>query len=327
MRVPRWYQELRDFDWNELVELDTFDVWPTSVKNVLVALFFSVCLFAGYVLLVRGLMAAAENAEALATELGHELQTQQSELLAVNRERQMLANLQSKVAEQAGQLLTRAGVPALLDLLTESAAANGLQIDELELESEVEQAFLVRLPMRLVARGAYRSVVTFWQELAAYPLLVVPLDFQLSSSEQDDELRLELKLEAYRATGAFSEAGGLAWQRPTLHAAPPTRNPFATRSNGSPAKDDEHRRRLEALEHVDLSELTLCGTLARGGQRWALVRDPTGLITRVGIGARMGRNEGRVVAISREHIELIERRVEEDEWRERRSVLRLARPD
>jgi type IV pilus assembly protein PilP len=65
-------------------------------------------------------------------------------------------------------------------------------------------------------------------------------------------------------------------------------------------------RTPEVLESFNIGNLVMVGTLARGGQRWALIRDETGNITRVGIGNYMGRNHGRVVAIGETQIDVTE---------------------
>lgn len=64
-------------------------------------------------------------------------------------------------------------------------------------------------------------------------------------------------------------------------------------------------RRREALEAFDLSELQFVGTLEQE-QIWALVRGPEGVIHRVQNGNYMGRNHGRIMAISESELKLKE---------------------
>jgi type IV pilus assembly protein PilP len=60
------------------------------------------------------------------------------------------------------------------------------------------------------------------------------------------------------------------------------------------------------LERFNLGSLVMMGTLSRGAQVWALVRDESGEISRVSIGNYMGRNHGRVSGISETQIDLVE---------------------
>lgn len=64
-------------------------------------------------------------------------------------------------------------------------------------------------------------------------------------------------------------------------------------------------RRKEALEAFELAELQFVGTLEQD-QVWALVRAPDGVIHRVQIGNYMGRNYGKIVAISDSELKLKE---------------------
>ncbi len=69
---------------------------------------------------------------------------------------------------------------------------------------------------------------------------------------------------------------------------------------------DESRRR-ELLESFNFSALSLRGSL-RGadGVRWALINDGSGGIHRVSVGNYLGRNHGRIVAVSEDKVEVVE---------------------
>jgi type IV pilus assembly protein PilP len=73
----------------------------------------------------------------------------------------------------------------------------------------------------------------------------------------------------------------------------------------SEVKPDETRPK-EYLESFALGGLEMVGTLSRSGQTWALVRDETNNINRVTLGNYMGRNYGRIVAISETQIDVME---------------------
>lgn len=76
----------------------------------------------------------------------------------------------------------------------------------------------------------------------------------------------------------------------------------------STVKPDFNRPK-EALEHFDLSNLTMVGTLQKDGPGhplWALISDGQGGIHRVKVGNHMGKNYGRIVAITETHIDLVE---------------------
>lgn len=73
----------------------------------------------------------------------------------------------------------------------------------------------------------------------------------------------------------------------------------------SEVKPDPNRT-PEILESFAIGTLAMVGTLEVRGQRWALIRDETGNVTRVGVGNYMGRNHGRIVSIAERQIDVTE---------------------
>jgi type IV pilus assembly protein PilP len=80
----------------------------------------------------------------------------------------------------------------------------------------------------------------------------------------------------------------------------------------------------EALEDFTLDSLAYVGTLERGDQSWALVKDPGGIVHRVQTGNYVGKNYGRIEKITPNTIkvrELIPK--ESGGWIEREAALAL----
>lgn len=68
--------------------------------------------------------------------------------------------------------------------------------------------------------------------------------------------------------------------------------------------DDD--RPKEFLEQFTFDSLAMVGTLERGGEDWALVRDPDGGIHRVQIGNFLGRNHGKIVELTGNYLGVVE---------------------
>lgn len=62
----------------------------------------------------------------------------------------------------------------------------------------------------------------------------------------------------------------------------------------------------ELLESYAIGSLYMVGTIGRGGQVSALVRDETSNVTIAGVGNYMGKNHGRIVEITELQINLVE---------------------
>lgn len=83
-------------------------------------------------------------------------------------------------------------------------------------------------------------------------------------------------------------------------------------------------RRKEPLEAYSLDALRMVGTLEQYQRRWALITTPDGRLHRVQAGNYLGRNNGQIVEIRPEQLELMEL-VEEKpgQWQQRQASMAL----
>lgn len=89
-------------------------------------------------------------------------------------------------------------------------------------------------------------------------------------------------------------------------------------------RPDENRPR-EPLEEFALDSLRMVGTLAQKENEWILIKDPDGLLHKVSIGHYMGKNYGRVIAISEEEVSLVELVSDKgNSWEERDASIALS---
>ncbi|MFI2811970.1 MULTISPECIES: pilus assembly protein PilP [Microbulbifer] len=65
-------------------------------------------------------------------------------------------------------------------------------------------------------------------------------------------------------------------------------------------------RQKELLEQFNFDALSMVGTLARGGQLWALIDDGDGGIHRITVGNYVGKNHGKVVNASKSQVDVLE---------------------
>lgn len=84
-------------------------------------------------------------------------------------------------------------------------------------------------------------------------------------------------------------------------------------------------RNREELETYPLDALRMMGTLEKGEQFWAILRDPDTIIHRVQVGNFIGQNNGKITGISEDRIELLEIIPDgRGGWEERHAELALA---
>jgi type IV pilus assembly protein PilP len=70
----------------------------------------------------------------------------------------------------------------------------------------------------------------------------------------------------------------------------------------------------------------MVGTLERGGENWALIRDPVGGIHRVQVGNYLGRNHGKIVELTETYLAVVEIVTDgtSDGWVERPRTIELS---
>ena len=103
---------------------------------------------------------------------------------------------------------------------------------------------------------------------------------------------------------------------------PPDGGDTAISDNGISPDFDRNR---EELESYPLDALRMMGTLEKGEQFWAILRDPDTIIHRVQVGNFIGQNNGKITGISEDRIELLEIIPDgRGGWEERNAELALA---
>ena len=79
----------------------------------------------------------------------------------------------------------------------------------------------------------------------------------------------------------------------------------ASNGPGSGPRPDLQRPK-EYLERFELDTLVMVGTFSKASSEWALIQDPDGVVHRVAVGNYLGKNYGKVSAISDDEVQLSE---------------------
>ncbi len=76
--------------------------------------------------------------------------------------------------------------------------------------------------------------------------------------------------------------------------------------NGKLAVKPDENREKEYLEGFNFSSLSLVGTIEKNGTIWSLINDSEGSVHRVTVGNYIGKNHGKIVAVTASQIDVIE---------------------
>lgn len=96
-------------------------------------------------------------------------------------------------------------------------------------------------------------------------------------------------------------------------------------SNVAQSKRPDESRRKEPLEGFPLDGLRMVGTLGKAAKTWAVIKAPDGIVYRVTQGNYLGQNNGRIVRVSENKVDLTELVPDgHGAWQERQASLALA---
>lgn len=189
--------DLRNFDWNDLQDVDTIGVWPAAVKVVLVITVFAGCLAAGYFLHIQNLQASLQ---AVSGEEGQlRIEFEQKAFLAANLEeyRAQTVEMEESFTELLRQLPSVTEVPGLVDDVTSTGEGSGLEFDSFELPEEQVQEFYIEIPINLNAVGDFHDFGTFVSGVASLDRIVTLHDFAIAT-RNDTFLDMSILARTYR---------------------------------------------------------------------------------------------------------------------------------
>lgn len=190
-------QDLKNFDWNDLTDLDTIGVWPVAVKVLITIIVFGAVLAAGYFLHVQNLQTELQRVSAEEGQL--RIEFEQKAFLAANLEeyRAQTVEMEESFTELLRQLPSQTEVPGLVDDVTDTGEGSGLEFDNIALQNEVIQEFYIELPINIDVIGDYHDFGTFVSGVASLDRIVTLHDFAITTRD-DTFLNMNIQARTYR---------------------------------------------------------------------------------------------------------------------------------
>lgn len=270
-----------------------------------------------FVLHLRALFLAieiqGEQTQRLRLELAEK--APEAQQLAAGYARLMAAQLSLEAAHW--RLAAGGELADLVEDIANQGQSHGVFVEQMELLPEVPHDHHIEVPMQLRVRGTYAALSGFSQGLAQLSRLIIPQEFELMPAEEQGPagLQLQVRVSAYRSREQRT-APALSEFEPAL--ARPV--PGAVRSPFEPAPLTQWRQYLETLP---LDQFEMIGSLARRQVRHALLR-VGGVVHRLQVGDRLGRDNGQVTSIEENKVEIAEKVFVPDQgWVERQRTLHL----
>lgn len=199
--------DLRNFDWNDLQDVDTIGTWPVAVKVVIIFIIFAGCLAAGYFLHIQNLQTSLQTVSSEEGQL--RIEFEQKAFLASNLEeyRAQIIDMEETFSELLRQLPSVTEVPGLVDDVTSTGEGSGLEFDNFALPEEQVQEFYIEIPINLNAVGDFHDFGTFVSGVASLDRIVTLHDFSISTRD-DTFLDMNILARTYRYKDV-NEVGGV----------------------------------------------------------------------------------------------------------------------
>jgi type IV pilus assembly protein PilO len=284
--------------------------WPVPGKVLLG------CALAGVVLVAGNISYLSPSRERLRHAEVQEaaLQQQRSEKAVLAADLEERARQFQRMQERfSGLLQSLAGeseMPRLLEDIARLASANGLLVESVTPLDGQPRPVYNEQPVQIGVTGAYHDLAMFLSALGGLSRIVTV--HEVSLRRDGRLLRLELLAKSYWHGPQGVKQGAPAMQgQPFAYDASGLRDPFqplalqVDHAPGRAAVAPDPARPRGALEGLSVDQFDMVGTLSRGAQTFALLRQAS-TVHRLAVGDYLGPDHGRVTAIHDGYIELVE---------------------
>lgn len=298
------------FDWQAWI---AGSVW---LRGLVVSLAVLVLVSLGWGVSLRDTHQRLDQAAASGRHLIEALAARKGQGARLMQQRDAFAEARQMLQEARWRLAAGEAMSDLLDALAVSGQAHGLVFEAVEVLPRQDEAGFGRTPLEIRVVGRYPSLRGWLEHCAQQLRLLQVTRVNLAAlADGDGRVRAQVRVSAYDAGEALPIPTSLAHEPARPAPAVSAFDPFLPAAAGQWA---------EELERIPLEQLAMVGSLARGGEYQALVQ-AAGRLHWVKRGQRLGRDEGVVVGIDADGIEVHERLYLAGGWQQRSRYLALGK--
>lgn len=202
--VDNILDSLRNFDTDQLNDLNQVGSWPTAVKVIIWTLVFAGAMGAGYFIHVTNLQGELQQVQQQEDNLRQDYE--KKFFAAAHLEGYRKQQLQMEESFQAilRQLPGDTEIPGLIEDITLVGLKNGLSFTSIDLQTERKHEFYVEKPIKIVVNGTYHDLGSFVSDVADLSRIVTLHNFAITPTrakrpqDQGGMLRMEILARTYR---------------------------------------------------------------------------------------------------------------------------------
>ena len=178
--LEQLFESLRNFDYEQLNDLDNVGSWPLAVKFILWILIFAAAIGLGYFLHITNLQAELRRAVAEEKNLRNDYETNYFQAAHLASYRIQQKEMEETFESILRQLPSDTESPGLIEDITLVGLENGLEFTSIDLQPEVVHEFYIEKPIQIVVSGDYHSLGSFVSDVSDLSRIVTLHDFTIS---------------------------------------------------------------------------------------------------------------------------------------------------
>ncbi len=168
--------------FDELRNLDTSDIggWSDFVFRFFAVIVFLVIVGLGIYLQVKPIQLEIQSAQNQEQRLRKEFEEKQRKVANIDAYREQLAEMRKSFAGLLRQLPSKTEVASLLNDISQTRVASGLEEELFQPEADQPREFYAEMPNKIEVAGDFHDIATFVSRVSALPRIVTIHDAKLA---------------------------------------------------------------------------------------------------------------------------------------------------
>ena len=186
-------ESLRKIDLADL-DFENAGSWPAPIKVIAGIVLLVAVLAAGYKFNLEDIQLQLEQQQAEEQSLREQFTQKAFQAANLEAYKEQMKEMEESFGALLRQLPSDTEVPGLLEDITRTGLASGLEFSEIKLLPEVQQQFYIELPIQIVVEGGYHDLATFVSGVSSLPRIVTLHDFSVEPINKDEPSRLRMSV-------------------------------------------------------------------------------------------------------------------------------------
>ena len=180
MAIEDLLESLRNFDIDQLNDLDNVGSWPLAVKVIIWIVIFIGALALGYFMDITNLRNELERVVVQEDTLRTDYENKFFQAAHLEAYRLQQKQMEETFEAILRQLPSDTEIPGLIEDITLVGLENGLEFSSIDLQPEAVHEFYIEKPIQIVVSGGYHSLGSFVSDVADLSRIVTLHDFTIT---------------------------------------------------------------------------------------------------------------------------------------------------